>query len=90
MNRKHNPLVSVVALLLLAVILVLVCAVSAGCAATDQEDHSDRITFTDAGSGSNAKYAYILTDTETGVQYLLVKTPTGTALTVLQPGEAYP
>lgn len=87
MRRKHNPLLAVVASFLLAAILVLLCAVSAGCAATDQEDHADRITFTNAGSGSNAKYAYILTDTETGVQYLLVKTPTGTALTVLQPGE---
>lgn len=87
MRRKHNPLVSVVAMVLLAVILVLLCAVSAGCAATDQEDYSDRITFTCVGSGGNGKWAYILTDTETGVQYLLVKTPTGTAMTVLQPGE---
>ncbi len=62
MYRKNNPWLSLVALLLLALILVLTCT---GCAAKAQAAEPDRFTVENAGNG-----CAIITDTETGVQYL--------------------
>lgn len=86
MNRKHNPMVSLAALLLLATILVWICA---GC--TDaQAAATYRFTEEFAGHGGQAQL-YIITDTETGQQYILVERigTNGNAvdLTPLLPGE---
>ena len=87
MNQKQNPLVSLAALLLLVVILVLTCT---GCAteteAAPTTGTTDRLTTEFAGYTGDGGRMVIITDTYTGVQYLVV-TNNGTALTVLQTGE---
>lgn len=85
MNRKHNPLVSLAALVLLATILVWICA-GCGVKAEAASNTSDRLTFEEAGR-NHILVAYIITDTQTGTEYLLVDLPNGGAMTVLQPGE---
>ena len=68
MNRKNNPWVSLVALLLAALILVLTCT---GCKAAEKGT-PHRFTYEAAGpSPAMHESIYIITDTETGVQYLL-------------------
>jgi hypothetical protein len=64
MQHKNNPWVSLVALLLLALILVLTCT---GCteASAKETEPAPRFTVENAGNGCK-----IITDTETGVQYL--------------------
>lgn len=88
MNRKHNPLLSVIALVLLFVILLFSCA---GCetdaTAATEEKPAARFTVeyieTD-GPG----VCYIITDTETGVQYLYYRNGSNAGgMTVLQTGE---
>lgn len=65
MNRKYNPYVSLAALLLLALVLVFVCT---GCAEASAATES---RFTQEYHYLNGYHsAYIITDTETGVQYL--------------------
>ena len=60
--------VSMVALLLLAAILVLACT---GCLAEAEAATPSRFQIEEAGYGE-LLYAYIITDTETGVQYMFV------------------
>lgn len=65
MYRKHNPWLSLVALLLLALILVLTCT---GChieTEAAETEPAPRFTMEEAGNGCK-----IITDTETGTQYL--------------------
>lgn len=70
MNRKHNPWVALVALILLATILVMACT---GCsAATAEAETVPRFTCEQAGRAKGMDL-YIITDTETGVQYLLAE-----------------
>ena len=91
MNRTHNATVALVALVLLAAIMVLVCS---GCTADDRVNthkNSDRFTveryyYNEAGMPD----CYIITDTETGVQYLACHLSRGMGLTPLLPGEAQP
>lgn len=88
MNRKHNPFVSLVALLLAAVILVLTCAGCAQAAATETEDHpGPRFACEWAGVGPAMETLYIITDTETGREYLAWDSYNGAAMTLLLPGE---
>lgn len=84
MNRKHNPLVSLAALVLLVTILVWICAgcSSAAAAAETENGHGPRFTIELAGLNLR-----IITDNETGVQYLAYIQGQGVGLTVLQPGE---
>ena len=85
MRRKHNPWVSLVALLLLVTLLVTVCT---GCGVKPAEaEEPDRFTFEDAGYGRDL-YAYVITDNETGVQYLFVDGSYCGSMTVLQPAPA--
>lgn len=85
MNRKHNPWVSLVALLLLVTLLVAICT---GCGATEAEaEEPDRLTIERAGADCGADI-YIITDNETGVQYLFVDSYYSGGLTVLQPAPA--
>lgn len=102
MTRKHNPLVALAALILLVTILVLICtgcssAAAAGAAAAAAETekdqletykHSDRFTVEwYYHGGRSVPDCYIITDTETGAQYLYVNSHNAAGLTVLQPGE---
>jgi len=65
MNRKKNPYVSLVALMLLALILVLICT---GCRIeTEAAETKPAPRFTSEYAGD---YCTIITDNETGVQYL--------------------
>lgn len=83
MNRKHNPWVSLVALLLLVTLLVTLCT---GCGATEAEaEEPDRLTAEKVGVAGGSLYAYVITDEETGVQYLYVGTGYSGGVTVLQP-----
>lgn len=68
MNRKKNPFVSLVALLLLALILVLTCT---GCR-TAMGKTSDRFTR-EVHSIDDVHHVTIITDTETGDRYMFYK-----------------
>lgn len=83
MKFKYNPWVSMVALLLLATILVLVCT---GCAADteEKEDASGRFTVEFSRNFNVSDQLYIITDTETGVQYLLADVYSGACLIKLE------
>lgn len=83
MNRKHNPLVALVALLLLAVLLL--CAGCSGAAAAEEPESSPRFIIEHREKHGSLPHYAVITDTETGVQYLYVKTGYGGGLTVLQP-----
>lgn len=80
MNRKFNPVLSVVALVLLAAILLLICS---GCGTTT-EAANNRFTSENAGKLQDIGFFYIITDTQTGVQYLLADIPNGGGLTKLE------
>lgn len=96
MNRKYNPWVSLLALVLLAVILVTICT---GCAAPaeatepgEPTEESRRFTVEKYAPESSSIFGDIysirvITDTETGVQYLAYIGGQGTGLTVLQEKE---
>lgn len=86
MNRKHNPLLSLAALLLLATILVWICA---GCTEAAAETTEAPARFTSEYMGYfNPTHLYIITDTETGMQYLLAQLyGQGVGITPLLPGE---
>lgn len=87
MQRKHNPLVSLAALVLLVLLLVATCT---GCAAPaeaaeiaeTEPGNWRRFTTEHCGGGCS-----IITDTQTGVQYLYHASGYGGGLTVLQDGE---
>ena len=79
---------SLVALLLAAIILVLTCTGCTTAAAAETETKpTARFVYEWAGWGPDAGTLYIITDTETGVQYLTWENYNGAAMTVLQPGE---
>lgn len=82
MRFKYNPWVSMVALLLLATILVLICT---GCTADKEKaDASGRFTIELARKLNTSNQLYIITDNETGVQYLLADLYNGGGLTKLE------
>lgn len=95
MNRKHNPFVALVGLLL-GLLLVILCA---GCGATTETpepgeptEESRRFTVEKYAPESSSIFGDIysirvITDTETGVQYLAYIGGQGTGLTVLQEKE---
>lgn len=70
MNRKYNPWLSLVALLLAAVILVLTCT---ACTTQASAATENRFTYTrEYMTGWDDLCAIVITDTETGQQYLFV------------------
>jgi ABC-type glycerol-3-phosphate transport system substrate-binding protein len=85
MNRKHNPLVALVALLLLAVLLL--CAGCSGVAAAEEPESPKRFTVESYAypEDPNIEHISLITDTETGVQYIFVDGTKSGGLTVLQP-----
>lgn len=88
MTRKHNPLVALAALVILATILVLTCT---GCTDTWTPEPgvpAPRFTVeTATHNGEAGQHTLIITDTETGVQYLYFKSMNSGGLTPLLPGE---
>lgn len=83
MNRKHNPWVSLTALLLLAVILVMACT---GCRAAEGEAQEAQPRFTAESyrlGGPAYTCCMVVTDNETGVQYLVVGYRQGAGVTPL-------
>ena len=90
MNRKHNPMLALAALVLLAMILLLTCT---GCASTAGPETPEPMVPTETTSTDRFTVDYmndgaqIITDTETGVQYLFYKFGYGAGLTQLLPGE---
>lgn len=88
MNRKHNPLLSVIALVLLFVILLFSCAGCETDATAETEDKPTARFTVEYSRPDGMGSCYIITDTETGVQYLYYRTGSGDGgLTVLQTGE---
>jgi PBP1b-binding outer membrane lipoprotein LpoB len=83
-------MLSMAALLLLATILVLICA---GCgseqAPAETNEPAPRFTVENV-TISGFGVAKIITDTETGVQYLYYRSDSGGGLTVLLPAEEAP
>lgn len=75
MNHKNNPWVSLVALLLAVLIVVLNCT---GCTEADAAE-PERFTVEYVGNGCR-----IITDNETGVQYLSFSVGQGTGLCKLE------
>lgn len=71
MNQKKNSFISLVALLLMVLILVLNCT---GCTKASAATES---RFTEEYHHMNGYHSvYIITDTETGVQYLAYEVAT--------------
>ena len=83
MNRKHNPFVALVALILLAVVVVCICA---GCTAEASAEcgHRFSIKLTEIHSGPGGGMVQIITDTETGAQYMFYKFNNAGGLTKLE------
>ena len=91
MNRKHNPMLSLAALLLLATILVWICA-GCGSEQAPAEETPDRFTSEHMTANRDVRI-YIVTDNETGQQYILaemVGTGNGVGMTPLLPAEVAP
>jgi hypothetical protein len=84
MRRKHNPYVTIVALLLLALIVTWICGGCSKeiCPAPDYMIEPGRFTLEDSFKSGPYK-GCVLTDTETGVQYLFIYNGGGFAMTHL-------
>ncbi len=86
MNRKHNPWAALVGLLL-GLLLVILCA---GCASTDATEPTEMAGrfVIEAHSMDGSIYGVrVITDTETGVQYLVYTNGQGCAMAALQEKE---
>lgn len=87
MNRKHNPWAALIALVLLAIIIISTCT-SCGFDRAAEAEKIDAHRFTvkefDTDLDIPAYGVQIITDTETGVQYLVVYSSRGPGVTVLQ------
>lgn len=85
MNRKYNPYVSLVALLLLALILVLTCTGCISRVEASGTKPAPRFTIEHVRGNTNRyNVLEIITDSETGVRYLAYITSEGTGLTKLE------
>ena len=84
MNAKKNPWVSLAALVLLVCLLATVCTNCTNTTEATGTATPDRFTIED--QSTQYSEIFIITDNETGVQYLWVKRGYGAGLTMLQPG----
>ena len=84
MNRKHNPMLSLAALVLLVLILVLTCTGCTVRASWGNTEDGTAPRFTVEYAGEQIR---IITDNETGMQYLAYVHANGAGLTELIPGE---
>lgn len=84
MNRKANPWVSLIALILTLVLVVCICT---GCVETTEaeETKGPRFTVEIASDDSSQAKILIITDTETGVQYIFFSYGQSGGLSVLEP-----
>lgn len=80
MQRKHNPYVALVALLLIALITTWICV---GCHAETDETEPDK-RFTVETHLVSGHVLQIITDSETGVQYLFYRTADAGGITKLE------
>ena len=90
MNFKYNPWLSLVAMVLLALILVLACTgchVQENATALEPQAETETETWPRFTREYAGGYCIILTDTQTGVQYLYYGNGTGGGLCVLEPGD---
>lgn len=90
MNRKHNPMVALVALILLATILVWICA---GCSdeIAPAEETPGRFICENMEVDFDDLRITVITDTETGRQYIAatnIRSGGGVGMTPLLPEEA--
>lgn len=89
MNRKHNPMVALVAMLLLTVLLLLVGCSGTAAATPEEPESLPRFIIenceNDSGTYGTPFLTYIITDTATGGQYLFAQHGSLSGLTVLQP-----
>jgi hypothetical protein len=83
MNRKSNPWLSLIAVVLLAVILASICTVCKVSAAAETEA-APRFTIEKQSMGGSVYGVFIITDTVTGAQYLVYKNGTGIGMTHLE------
>ena len=90
MNRKHNPWAALVGLLL-GLLLVILCA---GCGVTTETpepgepaEESGRFSIEHCTMTGSIYGVRVITDTETGVQYLVYTNGQGCGITVLQEKE---
>ena len=89
MKRKHNPMLSLAALLLLATILVWICA-GCGSEQVPAEETPARFICKNAEIDFSDLRIYIITDTETGQQYIAaqnIRSGGGVGMTQLLPAE---
>jgi len=84
MNHKHNPFLSLAALLVLAVLLAFLVGCCGNAEAADAEC---RFTFDDDYSNLENQ-AIIITDTKTGEQYLYIDGHRAGAMVRLEPSVA--
>lgn len=86
MSRKYNPWVAMMGLLL-GLLLVVLCAGCASVEATEPAEENARFIVEKYVMINSTYGIRIITDTETGVQYLAYVCGQGVGLTVLQEGE---
>lgn len=91
MNRKNNPWISSFALLFLAAILTWICS---GCenkeasgtlqVETEARFGVEHYTIIEAGTIGNIRFIDIITDNETGTQYMFYQKGSGSGLTKME------
>lgn len=85
MSRKNNPWVALVALILLLVLVVCICT-SCGSAVAEETDATRFIIEVEKAKTRNGwDSVKIITDTETGAQYIFFEDGYAGGLTVLEP-----
>lgn len=87
MRLKHNPWVSLVAALVMTIIIVLYftgCSAHAEAKVVAEVKEPQRFTGDYIGHDMGVARYYTITDTETGVQYLLVCNSYGMAMAELE------
>ena len=89
MSRKHNPIVALVALILMILLVLAVCTGCEEAEAAAPTHHRFTIEYELMHNKNGpTDRCHIITDTETGVQYLFYKDTNAGGLTKLEPAPA--